>query len=308
MPAKNNTPTFSVVMPTFNREDLLGRAIQSVLSQTEQDFELLIVDDCSVDATAEVIRQFHDARIVPLPHKKNQGVSAARNTAITAARGQLLSFLDDDDELTPQFLERTRQHFEQHGESIDFCWTGVRRIVSCGGLEERVVEMVWSDDATSGIVEPVFLTRTAMSQGVTFRRACFDAAGLFDVNLARGEDLDIMIRMVDAGMRYAAIPEMLIHAYVHEGVSLTRTNGSDTELVSLEYLRAKHDDFLRRHPFLDKQLARSVVRACHTAGQRAKAWTAGWRLLKNYPSELSIVGKLIEAEVRVYRRKLRSAA
>ncbi len=168
--------------------------------------------------------------------------------------------------------------------------------------------MVWRDDATSGIVEPLFLTRTAMSQGVTFRRECFDVVGLFDTNLARGEDLDIMIRMVDAGLRYAAIPEMLIDAYVHEGVSLTRPSGSDTELVSLEHLRAKHDDFLRRHPFLDKQLARSVVRARHTAGQRAQAWSAGWRLLKSYPSEISIIGKLIEAELRAFRRKLRPAA
>lgn len=84
-------PTVSVVIPTYNRAHLLGRAIQSVLNQTYHDFEIIVVDDGSTDNTEKVVKSFNDPRIHYIRHDQNRGGSAARNTGIKMARGGIYS-------------------------------------------------------------------------------------------------------------------------------------------------------------------------------------------------------------------------
>ena len=97
-------PKVSVIIATYNRATLLPRAVNSVLDQTYSDFELIIVDDCSLDDTQEVIRTFTDPRIRIIQHGANRGAAATRNTGIAHARGEYITFLDDDDECTPNRL------------------------------------------------------------------------------------------------------------------------------------------------------------------------------------------------------------
>ena len=94
----------SVIIPTYNRAGLLPRAINSVLAQTFEDYEVIIVDDCSTDHTPRVIQEFADPHIRSFRHEVNQGAAAARNTGIAKARGEYIAFLDDDDECTPNRL------------------------------------------------------------------------------------------------------------------------------------------------------------------------------------------------------------
>lgn len=102
---KSSNPVFSVILSTYNRAHLLPRAIKSVLNQTYQNFELIIVDDCSTDNTEEVVRTFSDERIKYFKHKKNKGVLGTRNTGFKLAKGKYIAFLDSDDELLPEALE-----------------------------------------------------------------------------------------------------------------------------------------------------------------------------------------------------------
>ena len=90
--------TVSVIIPTYNRAHLVGRAIRSVLNQTYQDFEIIVVDDCSTDNTEEIVKGFNDHRIRYMRHDRNRGGSAARNTGIKASQGKYIAFLDSDDE------------------------------------------------------------------------------------------------------------------------------------------------------------------------------------------------------------------
>ena len=99
-----NQSKVSVIIPTYNRAYLISRAINSVLNQTYQDFEIIIVDDGSTDNTEEVIKEFQekDERIKYIRHKNNKGEAAARNTGIKAAKNEYISFQDSDDESFPQ--------------------------------------------------------------------------------------------------------------------------------------------------------------------------------------------------------------
>ena len=96
----------SILIPTFNRGYILGAAIKSALGQTFRDFEIVVVDDGSTDHTADTVQELSNPLVRYIRHEKNRGCSAAYNTAISAARGEYLAFLDSDDLWMPSYLER----------------------------------------------------------------------------------------------------------------------------------------------------------------------------------------------------------
>ena len=106
MIGKFGSPVVSVIIPTYNRAHLIGRAIRSVLDQTYQDWELIVVDDASTDDIPGIVKGFTDGRVKYIRHDENKGAAAARNTGIQAARGAYIAFLDSDDEWLPEKLER----------------------------------------------------------------------------------------------------------------------------------------------------------------------------------------------------------
>lgn len=116
-------PLFSIIMATYNRSHLLPRAIASVLNQTYQNFELLIVDDASTDSTEEVCYSFKDERIFYHKHQQNKGALASKNKGIDLARGDYIAFLDDDDELLANALEiALGKLMELSSEGIEIIW------------------------------------------------------------------------------------------------------------------------------------------------------------------------------------------
>lgn len=106
------SPKVTVIIPTYKRAHLVGRAIQSVLQQIYEDFELSVVDDASPDDTEEVVASFNDPRIRYIRHKHNEGAPAARNTGVGISRGEYIAFLDDDDTWHSEKLERQLAVFE----------------------------------------------------------------------------------------------------------------------------------------------------------------------------------------------------
>jgi glycosyltransferase involved in cell wall biosynthesis len=116
-------PIISVTIATYNRAHLLPRAVNSVLNQTFQDFELIIIDDCSTDNTKEIVKSFNDKRIIYHRHEKNKGYLAARNTGWDLARGKYNCHLGDDDELLPNALETVVNKFnELSTQGVKFLW------------------------------------------------------------------------------------------------------------------------------------------------------------------------------------------
>ena len=112
-------PFFSVIMPSYNSEKYIARAVNSLLAQSFEDFELLIVDDSSKDKSREIIRDFaaRDARVRGIYPKENKGAGAARNTALKEAAGEFAAFLDSDDFVDKDFLRAAREIIEKNPDA-----------------------------------------------------------------------------------------------------------------------------------------------------------------------------------------------
>ena len=208
-----NNPAVSVIISLYNKERFVSRAIESVLGQTFQNFEIMVVDDCSTDGGPERIKGVADPRVKLLRTAKNSGPSVARDTGIRASEGELIAFLDADDEWRPRFLERCVRFIEKHKEA-GLVATGYE--IWQKGARHSVVR-----DAREGMVEdPFMLWREIFfvwTSSVLLRKEAYFRAGGFDSRLMIGEDVNLWIKVA---MRYPIgyIPEALaIYHQEHSG-------------------------------------------------------------------------------------------
>ena len=132
-------PKVSVVIPTRNRAAFLQAAIQSVLNQTFQDFEIIVVDDASADQTAQVIQSFTDPRINYIRHETNKGQGVTRNDGINQASGEYVALLDDDDEWLPEKLEKQVRLLDSSPSKVGLVYTGFCKV---DGSSKRVINRV----------------------------------------------------------------------------------------------------------------------------------------------------------------------
>lgn len=181
-------PTVSVIIPTFNRAWTLSSAIDSVLAQSFQDFELIIVDDGSTDNSNALLTQYGDT-IKVLP-QANRGVSAARNRGIHAARGRLIAFLDSDDEWMPEKLAVQVEFFKQN-PTLQICQTEEIWIRKGQHVNPKKRHKKPSGD----IFKPSLHLCLVSPSAVMLRRALFERVGFFDEALPACEDYDMWLRI-----------------------------------------------------------------------------------------------------------------
>jgi glycosyltransferase involved in cell wall biosynthesis len=209
-------PKVSVIIPTYNRAHLIDRAIRSVLNQTYQDFELIIVDDGSMDDTEGTIKSFKDERIRYIRHKKNKGEAAARNTGIKIAKGQYIAFQDSDDESFPQRLEKQIKVLQSESSKVGIVYTSMYRFDKKGEKHHFVTPTIMPED---GLVYREALDDQLLNIGIgtaVVRRSCFETVGLFDERLPYFVDFDFFIRLSKYFYFYH-IDEPLINYYETEG-------------------------------------------------------------------------------------------
>jgi glycosyltransferase involved in cell wall biosynthesis len=183
-------PRVSVVIPTFNSSAMVKEAIQSVLSQTYRDFEVVVIDDGSTDNTEAVVRGFGEP--VRYFKQKNQGVSAARNAGIQQSLGEYIAFLDSDDLWLPEKLAEEIPALDDDPKiGLVYCdWS-----VTSG---DAVLQSSYLKDlpAASGYVfDDLIQSGFILTSGVVVRRACLDNVGDFDKSLAIAQDYDLWLRI-----------------------------------------------------------------------------------------------------------------
>ncbi|MEK7846443.1 MAG: glycosyltransferase family 2 protein [Nitrospinota bacterium] len=196
----------SVIIPTYNRAHLLGRAIESVLEQTFQDFELIVVDDASTDGTGQLIRTFGDKRIRYIQHDMNKGSNASRNTGLRHARGEYVAFLDSDDEWLPEKLEKQLKVFQRGSEKLG--------LVSTRYSDEYLDPDEPFMPHYRGNIFHKLLTENIIGSASTplIKTTCFEKAGLFDETMPASQDWDMWIRIAQH-FEFDFVPEILARFY-----------------------------------------------------------------------------------------------
>ena len=235
-------PLVSVVLPTYNRGTLLARSALSVLEQSYQDLELIIVDDGSIDETASVISSLlrFDNRVRSLAHETNCGANAARNKGIAHSRGSLIAFQDSDDIWAPDKLQRQVTTILREGAKVCFCalkketprgWQVIPK-PAYGikpGLEHREKE----------VLEGSFVS----CQTLVIERELLMALGGFDTNLPRLQDWELAIRLSRRAPLYY-IPEILVSVTTRSD----SISGNPALLAdAVEKIVMKHQSAFRAH-------------------------------------------------------------
>lgn len=208
-------PKVSVIIPTYNRANFIGETIQSVLDQTFQDFEIIVVDDGSTDNTKEIIESFiKKSGKIKYLYEKNSGTCAApRNVGFYNSTGKYLCFLDSDDLWLPEKLQKQIDFFKNSGnEKLGF--------IDCGTLiineHGKEIKNNYNFPKYQGNVYKDFLKYNfVLSPGsVLIKRSVLENIGLFDENLPSAEDWELWIR-ISKKYEFASLKEPLFKYRVH---------------------------------------------------------------------------------------------
>lgn len=210
-----SAPRVSVLIPTYDRADLVPGAVESVLEQTYGDeLEILVVVDGSTDGTADVLRaRFDDARLRIL-EKENGGLSSARNAGIEAARGSYIALLDDDDRCLPERLACQVRALDEHPEAA-LCLSDARYEGGVGDPEAATLYRqpgYRTPDSLASMFEGAWTLPSVM----TFRASVLRELR-FDVSIRCQEDTDFLFRFHRAGHGLIALPDVLVRYRAEAG-------------------------------------------------------------------------------------------
>jgi glycosyltransferase involved in cell wall biosynthesis len=262
-------PFFSVVVPTYNRIKKLQRALRSVVEQTFTDYEVIIVDDRSPDATADFLSTIASDRHRVLRNASNEGAAASRNRGCREAHGQFIVFLDDDDAFRPTALALLRAKYMEN-PMLDFAW-GARLIHENDGT--RRLTRTRTDD-WSQFIGPIagaeflpIVLQIAASAAFSIRRSLFVELGGFDESLKVSEDRDLFIRIARNGNRGGAVSDVIIDIDEHFDGSLSRDTGLSLVPEMDRRVIEKYLDYLQLPE--NREFLNSYLRARYSGSLRA---------------------------------------
>lgn len=267
----------AVIIPTYNRAGVVGRAIETALAQTLPPEEIIVVDDGSSDGTREVVEAYGPP--VRYIHQQNQGLAASRNTGVRACRSPWVAFIDDDDEWAPGKLEKQAKAIAATPDAV-LCYTGLVCVVKGGG---STVIMPNSPDR----IYPTIRLRTPFSPcSVMIRKDALEAVGGFNPRLRAAEDWELFMRLVPTG-RLAWVPEplLIVHASP-ETMSMQSESMLAAELSIMDAMLTGLDGVSRRI-WRRRILGRIYYSAAVSARARGKnCWGHLMRSFLYWPSPL----------------------
>jgi glycosyltransferase involved in cell wall biosynthesis len=268
--ASEAVPAVSVVIPTYNRLKSLPRALESVLRQTFDDIEVIVVDDCSTDGTWDYLRSVHDPRLRIIRHEINRGGGAARNTGIQAARSALVAFQDSDDEwlvtkLATQIEEYRRVNSPEFGAIYCAKITSGEGKFGVYGAREVQYMPLPGYDRTSGDISRELVRRAMIStQTLMVRKDLLELIGGFDETLKLAQDWDMTTRLSRI-TKFLFVDKPLVLCFTsHDSISKVKTNQAGARKKMLD----KHLDLISE----DRALHASYLTEIARVYQRAGCW------------------------------------
>ena len=256
-------PKVSICIPSYNCGAFIGKAVQSVLDQTYQDFEIVVVDDCSTDNSEEIVKSFKDPRIRFSKNEKNLGMVPNTNKALKLARGEFVGILHPDDYYDSKMIETALKMFDKNPE-IGFTYSSYV-VVDENGEVVTKVELCDCNKlfkAKEGF-KKLALRNYAPPSAVLFRKKCYEDVGPFDEEFPYPNDWNMWLRI---SLKYdsACLSDCLCYYRIHESsVSTFLYNSFETavqEYYMLKKIQKQVDDFSLL-PFVEEGRKRAAKRA-----------------------------------------------
>ena len=226
------SPLVSILMPVFKTAPYLREAMDSMLSQTFADFELIVLDDCSPDNAEEILKAYDDPRIVRYKGEKNAGLSNVLNVGIGKARGKYIARMDSDDISMPQRLQVQVDYLETHPE-FDLVSVGMRLF---GAKEGTWIRELNPDKVK---IEALFHSPVLHASSV-WRKDAFEKQGLrFRQEMVPAEDYDLWVRAMLRGLKLVNLPEVLYEYRIHDAQATLQTDktAAKSREVQMAYLQ-----------------------------------------------------------------------
>lgn len=213
----------------------MDKSIESVLNQTYDDFELIIIDDGSTDGTEEVVHNFEDDRIRYIKHEENKGATEARNTGIKQSRGEFIAFQNSDDKWWPSKLEKQMACFNEISSSFGVVYTGMWRrsngekeYIPADGIKQK-----------EGHIEESLVNQNFISdQMAVVRKECLEKVGYLDERLAPLDDWELWLR-ISTHYKFKYVNEPLVTAEIRSD-SISRN--SEDLVRARKLIVQKHPD------------------------------------------------------------------
>ena len=276
-------PKVSIIIPTYNREKLLPRAIQSVLSQTYSNWELIVVDDGSTDNTKKIVEEFQkkDRRIGYIWQENFGGTSKPINTGLKVSQGEYIALLEDDDEWLPEKLERQLGVFQNSKkENLGFVGCNIlivneetKSTMTCNVLKHS--DKIFSEK----LLDNKFFCNFS---ALLIKREFINKVGFLDENLKFATDKDIFLRIFKK-YNFDFVPITLVKCYVHGKNNSTGIPQYDIFLSDLLYMYRKYRDLYKKYPKICSRDQKSIGNLYVLLGDCKQGRKYFLRSIANYP-------------------------
>ena len=286
----------SIVIPTYNRSVELERALKSVLSQTYKNFEVIVVDNNSIDNTDTMLKNLNDQRIRLLKINNNGIIAASRNMGINASNGEWIAFLDSDDWWCSNKLEKVMRYCSS---GYDACYHDLKIINS-----QRKFSLYQKKISGYQVKNPVFndliqLGNALPNSSVIVRTTLIKQVGGLceDKNLIGGEDYECWIRLSKLTNKFKYIPEVLGYYWIGN----TNTTNATLSLTSLQYIKKRYIDKFIKENSLESPVwwVYAYARALYLSGDVINARGLLRKLTKRH---ISLIIKLKSYYMMIVRK------
>ncbi|MBK6935111.1 MAG: glycosyltransferase family 2 protein [Bacteroidales bacterium] len=274
------TPKVSIILPTYNRAYIIEKGINSLLNQTYQDFEIIIVDDGSTDNTEEIIKKLQekDKRIKYIKLKTNKGAATARNIGIKAARGEYIAFQDSDDEWMHEKLEKQVKVLDTSSKEV-VVYTGFWKL-ECN--KKTYIPNKNISNKEGNIHKELLKVNLIGTPSILLYKQSLEKIGAFDENLPRLQDWDLSIRLSEF-YEFILIDEPLFIAHI---LPDSISTNDEAHILAMNIILTKYHNEIYKDLKIRKAWSikfNSIAKCYLDKNNDKKARQLYWTAIKLYP-------------------------
>lgn len=255
----HHTPFFSVIIPTYNRSKILIRSVKSVLRQSYKNFEIVIVNDGSLEPYTEVldvIQKCSSSNTVKFVNNRtNMGAAFSRNKGVNNSTGEYIAFLDDDDEYRENFLSQCYNIINRTNPKPFYMWSSVKYYDY--GAASNIVKKtgrIFSNSYSNTEYFLADLCSIGIGHGFVISKKCFNMIDGFDENLVTVEDTELFLRLIERKFKGAVNEEIGVNIHRHNSSKLTSTINNNKRILECKELLLKFNHIFNEYPTIRTNL------------------------------------------------------